>query len=281
MPGLNDIFRLIRIVNCLLAMIAVGVGAYMTARSPVYYGPLVAALAVFFVCAAGNIFNDTVDIEIDRINRPRRVLVRGAVTTRQAYYLAGLCALASLILAVAVNYQVFALVLVALVTLAAYNLGLKRVPLLGNMLIALLAGLTFLTGGWAVDPELVFILPGPLVPALFGFLIHLDREILKDIQDKEGDKVAGLRTLPMIVGDSRALLIIIGIFVVLVLATIYPILAGWYGGMYKAICLYAVDLPVTALLIFVWGHPTPKMLTAASLSLKLVMGIGLIALLLA
>lgn len=281
MPGLNDIFRIIRIVNCLLAMIAVGVGAYMTERSPVYYGPLVAALAVFFVCAAGNIFNDIVDIDIDRINRPRRVLVRGAMTARQAYYLAGLCALASLILATAVNYQVFVLVVVALSTLAAYNLGLKRVPLLGNIMIALLAGLTFLTGGWAADPEFVFVLPGPLVPALFGFLIHLDREILKDIQDKEGDKITGVSTLPMIIGDSRALLIVIGIFVMLVLATIYPILAGWYGDVYKVISLYAVDLPVTVLLIFVWGHPTPRMLSAASLALKLVMGLGLIALLLA
>ena len=281
MPGLIDIFRLIRVVNCLLAMIAVGVGAYMTVPSPVYYGPLVTALAVFFVCAAGNIFNDIVDIEIDRINRPRRVLVRGALTIRQAYFLAGLCAFASFVLAVAVNYQVLVLVIIALATLAAYNLGLKRVPLLGNSLIAFLAGLTFLAGGWAADPELVLILPGPLVPALFAFLIHLDREILKDIQDIEGDKIAGVRTLSMIVGISNAMLIIIGIFVMLVLATIYPILAGWYGGMYKTISLYAVGLPVTALLIFVWGHPTPRMLSTASLALKLVMGIGLIALLLA
>ena len=93
MPGLIDIFRLIRVVNCLLAMIAVGVGAYMTVPSPVYYGPLVTALAVFFVCAAGNIFNDIVDIEIDRINRPHRVLVRGALTTRQAYFLGYACRL--------------------------------------------------------------------------------------------------------------------------------------------------------------------------------------------
>ena len=278
MTSLIDIFRLMRVVNCLLAMLAVWVGAYMITGRPTYFDTLVAGLSIFFICAAGNILNDLIDRPIDRINRPSRVLVTGKVSPRQAYYLLAICAIPGLLLSVAVNVQVFMIALFAASSLVVYNFGLKKVPLLGNALIATLAGLMFFTGGFAADPELALALPGPIIPAIFAFLIHLDREILKDIQDMCGDEAVGIRTLPMIIGTSRSLILILGIFLILVLGTLYPFLAGWYGQTYKIITVYIIDLPMLVLLIFVWGNPTPRMLTITSIAFKVIMALGLIAL---
>jgi len=278
MASLLDIFRLMRVVNCLLAMLAVFVGAYMTTLRPTYFGTLVAGISIFFVCAAGNILNDLLDRPIDKINRPHRVLVSGKVSPREAYYLLALCTVLGLLLSVAVNAQVFMIALFAASTLVTYNFGLKKIPLLGNLSIAILAGLMFCTGGYAADPKLALSLPGPIIPAIFAFLIHLDREILKDIQDMSGDREVGIRTLPMIIGTSRSLILILLIFLLLVLGTLYPFLVGWFGQTYKVITVYIIDLPMLALLIFVWGNPTPKMLAIASTAFKVIMALGLLAL---
>jgi geranylgeranylglycerol-phosphate geranylgeranyltransferase len=260
-------------------MVAVAVGAALTWVQPIYYGPLISAMAAFFACAAGNIVNDICDLPIDRINRPGRVLVRGTVSIGLAWKLAVACSLMAILLAVAVNRAVTASVVVALSLLAAYNFRLKRKVLIGNVVIAVLSGMAFMTGGWAVSPRLSLALPGPLVPAMFAFLFHLVREILKDVQDIEGDRAGGVRTLPQVWGVSRSLLLALGLFLLLTLLTYIPVLAGWFGRSYEIIVVYVVDLPLLALLILIWGNPSRRMLTAGSIGLKLGMLLGLIALL--
>ena len=106
MLRLRETLKLIRVVNCLLAMVGVGVGAYLTWLQPGYYGPAVASLAAFLICAGGNIANDLMDIETDRVNRPHRVLVRGAISKYEAVVLAVAANLLALILAMAVNMLV-------------------------------------------------------------------------------------------------------------------------------------------------------------------------------
>lgn len=253
----------------------------MTWFSPVYFGPVVAALAAFLVCAAGNTINDLRDIEVDRINRPERVLVRGAVSPALARNLAIGCNLAALILAAAVSLWLTAVALITILLLLAYNFRLKRIPLAGNIVVALLAGMTFLTGGMAVDPYLAFRLPGPLIPFAFAFFFHLVREIVKDVQDIEGDRQSGVKTLPQIVGVSASLLTALALFAVLTVLTCLPILSGWFGDTYKIIAVYVVDLPLLALLIFLWGNPNRTMLAVSSAALKAGMVLGLVALILA
>jgi geranylgeranylglycerol-phosphate geranylgeranyltransferase len=276
-----EFIRLIRVINCLLAMVGVGIGAYFTWLTPVYYGPLVASLAAFFVCAAGNTVNDLVDIETDRINHPGRVLVRGTVSRAAALRLAIALNLLALLMAATVSLAVTIIAVAAVLLLLAYNLWLKKIVLLGNSTVALLAGLTFLTGGLAVDVSLAFRLPGPTIPLVFAFLFHLVREIVKDVADIEGDRRAGVRSLPQVVGVSAALLVALGLFLVLVILTYIPIFTGWFGRSYEIITVYIVGLPLLALLILVWGNPSGRMLTASSAALKVGMVLGLVALLVA
>ncbi len=276
-----ETLKLIRLVNCLLAMVGVGVGASMTWFQPSYYGPLVSAVAAFLICAGGNVVNDLVDVDIDRVNRPDRVLVRGALSKRYAISLAVLLNVAAILLALAVNMLVTTVALIVIVLLLLYNLWLKRVPLVGNMVIATMGGLTFITGGLAIDHVMAFTLPGPLIPAAFAFFFHGVREIIKDVQDVEGDRQVGINTLPQVIGVRKSLSLALLLFLILVLLTYVPILTGWFGMYYRIITVYVVDLPLLLLLIFIWGNPTPSMLKAGSLSLKAGMGLGIAALLVA
>lgn len=261
-----------------MTMLGVALGAHLTQAEPAYYGPVMAALCAFLVCASGNIVNDLVDTEIDRINKPHRVLVRQALSRRFAAVLAIGLAAAAVGIALTVSWPVTLIGLAAIALLAAYNLRLKRVPLLGNTVIALLGGMTFITGGLAVDPGRTFRLPGPVIPAVFAFLFHLVREIVKDVQDREGDRRLGVTTLPHRIGVRKSLLVALALFVVLVASTLAPIAAGWFGGWYTVITVFLVDLPLTVLLILMCVNPSVRLVRVGSTALKAGMLLGVLAL---
>lgn len=264
-----------------MAGVAVWVGAKLTWLDPLYFPVVVASLATFFVCAGGNVVNDLRDIEIDRINRPDRVLVTGALSIGLAQKLSILCNILGLVLALLVNWQVAVIAGIAISLLYLYNYKAKRMILVGNLIIAFLSGMVFITGGLAVAPELTWQLPGPLIAAIFAFLFHLVREIVKDVEDAEGDSRLGIITFPQIIGYQNALGIGMGLFFIMVLFTYLPILKNWFSDYYKVITVYMVDLPLLGLLIFAWGFPGPSMLRWTSIFLKIGMGLGIIALILA
>jgi geranylgeranylglycerol-phosphate geranylgeranyltransferase len=276
-PIINTL-KLIRVVNCLLAAFGVIVGARMAWTFPVYYGPALTAMAAFLVCAAGNSLNDLSDIEIDRVSHPERVLVRGELTTQYALILSLVLNALAIVLALAVNLEVTAIIVVAIALLVLYNRWLKRWLLVGNLAVALLAALTFMAGGFAVDSVLALTLPGPLIPAVFALLFHLVREIVKDVQDMEGDQRAGYRSLPLVIGSSKSLIIALILFVILLVCILAPIWMGWFGRAYEVISVYIVGLPLLGLLVFLWGNPNPRMLRIASTGLKVGMVLGLAAL---
>lgn len=276
-----DYLKLIRAINCIIAAAAVLIGAYFTWTSAVYYAPVMSAIAAFLVCAAGNVVNDIVDIHIDLINQPKRVLPAGDISKSAATKLAMALTLLALVVALAINWLVMSAVLLAIALLALYNFKAKKIPIFGNTIIALLGALTFITGGLAVDELLTFALPGPLVPALFAFFFHLAREILKDVEDIEGDRRVGIRTFPQVVGESRAVLAVLVLFFIMVVLTFIPVLAGWFGRAYEILTIYIIDLPLLLLLIFIWGNPSRKMLRMGSLGLKAGMLLGIVALIVA
>ncbi len=268
-----------RPVNCLLAMVGVWVGAYLTWFKPLFYAPGITGFAAFLVCGAGNAVNDCVDIDIDRINRPNRVLVKGTLSRRYALILAAVLNLAAVGLAMTVSREVTVVGMITVALLYMYNFRLKSVPVVGNVAVAFLAGLTFVTGGIAVDFYFAFDLPGPLVAFVFAFFFHLVRETVKDVQDIDGDRAVGISTLPQVIGVQKSLMFALALFFLLVILSFLPLLYGWYGTWYKIIAIYVMELPILGFLIFLWGNPTPVMLRIASVVLKAGMVLGIAALL--
>ena len=242
---------------------------------------IIAICSAMLICAGGNLHNDYVDVEIDRISHPNRALVIGVITRLTVMRLTIGSFLIGVVLAAFVDLKLAALALIVVALLLSYNVRLKRIPLAGNTVIALLAALTFLTGDLAVDGDITSALPGPLVGVVYAFLFHLVREIVKDVQDIEGDRAIGIRTLPQVTGVRPSLMLSLVLFLLLTVLTFYPIWQGWYGDWYRIVVVYIVDLPLLLLLILIWGNPTSRMLSIGSVALKIGMALGLVALVVA
>jgi len=278
---LFDTLRLIRLANCLLTMVGVMVGARLTESVPAFYGPFMSALAAFFVCAAGSIINDLFDIKTDRINHPRRVLVRNLLTKRYAIILSAVFNTTAILIAWSVANAVFIAVISAILLLYFYNRHLKRVLLVGNIVIAFLGALTFLTGGLPVDISDAFKIPGPLIPAVFAILFHLIREIVKDTQDIEGDLLDSGRTLPQVIGVRGAMMVALMLGLILIILTLVPIWQGWFSNSYELVTVYLIDLPLLFALILLQRNPDKRYLRLSSSALKVEMAVGVVALLVA
>ena len=166
--------------------------------------------------------------------------------------------------------------LVVSVFLVWYNVGLKKTPLYGNLLIAFLGALTVLSGGVA-SGENIALLPGSGFPALMAFLLHFAREVIKDVQDLQGDQAAGGRTFPILSGAKPALRLAAVALVLIVGLSLVPLYLGWYGLWYTVLVIVGVDAPLIAALLRLRNKLTALSVSDASRALKLAMVMGLIA----
>ena len=153
---------------------------------------VLAGISTALVTAGGNVLNDLLDLEGDRVNHPDRPLVTGEVSVRTARGLAaGLFVLgAVIVIPVALAEPLVAVILVvAVALLLGYEFRFKQVGFGGNLVVAFLTGMVFLYGGAAAGNP-VILLPF----AAMAFLATLSREVIKDMEDVAGD--VGRRTLP-------------------------------------------------------------------------------------
>ena len=228
--------ELSRPVNAVAAGVLTFVGAFVAGATAADAAPAAAAVAATVLAtAAGNAINDYFDREIDRINQPGRPIPRGAVTPRGA--LAFSLVLFALAVAAALTLPplAIAIAVVNLLALVSYTEVFKGTPGAGNALVAYLGGSTFLFGGAAVGGDL----GTAAVLFLLAALATFTREVIKDVEDVEGDAAEGLRTLPLAVGERRAVAIGSAVLVVAVVASPYPYLSGSFGLAYLALLVPA------------------------------------------
>ena len=153
-----------------------------------------------------------------------------------------------------------------------YSKYLKRIPLVGNITVAFLTGLVFVFGGVAVgNPS------AAIIPAIFAFLINLIREIVKDMEDIEGDTKAGISTFPIKFGFQKSKIIILIITISLILYTIYPFITQIYKIEYFVIIMITVNPILVYSLKLQFENHSSKNLNKISNLLKLNMVFGLIA----
>ncbi len=264
-----------RPLNVLISMLTVLVAAVI-ARGD-YYTPvlLFASLTAGFVTSGANIVNDIYDIQIDRINKPNRLLASGAVSTRFAWIAFGFSYSAGILIAFYSGSALFVLALLFAVLLYWYSARLKRVVFWGNFVVSLSTAIAFVYGALAVGRWTAGI-----VPAVFAFCFHLGREIIKDMQDVEGDQALNAQTIPIVYGLKKSAVMVIIIFILLIILTIIPYILGIYGVAYLYLVLGGVDTVLIIVCIVVWRHREPAVLGKISHLLKLDMFIGLLAIML-
>ena len=273
---LKGYVQLSRPINVLMAFIAVPVGCWIAgAQAGDAVRIFLAALSVSFVAASANAINDYFDLEIDRINKPLRPIPNGVLLPRDAQLMWFVCALAAMVLNAWIGILALAMVIIAVVVLYWYSAYFKRTALLGNILAAgIIAWMIFLYSGVVAGN-----VRRSIIPALFAFLSNFGRELIKDVEDVDGDRAANANTLPVQYGITPARWIFTGTMFILVLTTIAAIILHLYN-FYFTVCAAVVDVCVCATAIAVWRSSSSQAMHRISTLLKICMVIGLLGILL-
>ena len=266
---------ILRPVNILISFVAVYLVLWISEgrQNPqAWISALYAAISASLICGGSNIINDLFDIDIDKINRPDRAMAQGTITKRQAIIYWVLINIAGLIFGALISLECFGIALFSVFLLYDYSSHLKRTPLLGNLTVSFFTGLAFIYGGIAVGyPE------AALVPAIFAFLFHLGREILKDIEDIEGDRRMSARTFPIVHGVPRALFLTTAIFIVLIAVTFSAYLYEIYGALYLWVIAVGMYPAILYTIISMWRDMSKENLRRLNILLKVEMFVGLFA----
>jgi geranylgeranylglycerol-phosphate geranylgeranyltransferase len=279
MENLAVLIKLSRWPNCMITALVILAVFQLLPEHPSLSTTAIAILAATLITAFGNIFNDLLDQKSDKINHPDRPLPAGLISSKLVILYMIIFTVAGLILAYTLNLTCFLFTTAAAVMLLLYSLLIKRIPLLSNIWIAFIGMLVFFYAG-AVDPDFViFELNYISAGGIFAFWLHLGREIIKDMQDREGDSSENIKTLanscPLIVPRisvtiSLLIMMIFGGF-------IYNFLKP--GLLFIVLFILGIVVPVLMLLFVLWRRDSHKSYRLISMCLKVIMPIGLLVLL--
>ncbi|MCK9425448.1 MAG: geranylgeranylglycerol-phosphate geranylgeranyltransferase [Ignavibacteriaceae bacterium] len=233
---------------------------------------LFASFAAAFIAASANIINDYFDIEIDKINRPERILVSGKMQLKTAFILYSFFILGGIVLSIFVNGLALLIILGSAILTFYYSYKLKKIPLLGNTVVAFMTGLAFLFGGVAVGN-----IGSAVFPFIFAFTINFMREVVKDMEDAEGDARVNILTFPVKFGFEKAKTILYMFALFLMIAMLIPFLLKIYNAKYLALITFAV-VPMLIYSMQILHKKNDKTAFGkVSLLLKLQMIFGLLA----
>jgi 4-hydroxybenzoate polyprenyltransferase len=250
------------------------------------------------VAATGYIINDLLDFQSDLVNKPDKVFIKRYFSVTQAYFMYWVLLLSGLLLAWHLAQHVGSPSLVLIYPTAAgmlwlYSWFFKKLPLWGNIIVSLfvafVAGIvlfaereTFaglVSKGSAEARETAWIFAGYLI---FAFFSNLCREIVKDMEDVEGDRLQQAMTLPVRYGMRVAKHWALGCNLILLslLGILNYLLAAkdlWAAFLFS---LVALTLPAGALFTMIYRAREKSQHSRASMLLKYIMLAGLILLLL-
>lgn len=198
----SGFMRVVRWQN--LAIIAIG--QYMTAffladvlKSIYQLDVFLLSFSTVLIAAAGYLINDYYDIKIDYINKPKRVIVDKVLKRRVVMAVHTLMNFAGIGIGFYLSIEIGIINFFSAFLLWLYSNQLKRMPFVGNFVVAALTGL-------AISIIAIYFNQNRLLVhtyGVFAFCISLIREIIKDMEDLKGDKVFGCKTLPIIWGIRK------------------------------------------------------------------------------
>jgi 4-hydroxybenzoate polyprenyltransferase len=209
-------------------------------------------LASVSIAAAGYVINDYFDLNIDRINKPEKLVIDRFISRRWAMFLHLLLSFLGILISGWLSFKLnnpflLAFNLLSVVLLFVYSSTFKKKLLSGNLIIsALTAWVIFVIfvaafqlrqGEWLPDwtPQLNKIYRMSLVYGGFAFVVSLIREVVKDMEDEIGDQKNGCKTMPIVWG-AKATKVFVGVwmlvlFGILLALMVNMIITGWLLGV--------------------------------------------------
>ncbi|MFW6224813.1 MAG: geranylgeranylglycerol-phosphate geranylgeranyltransferase [Bacteroidota bacterium] len=200
-------------------------------------------LAVVFIAAGGYVINDYFDRPVDQINHPEKVIAGIHISCQTVLLLYSVFSLMGIVLGtfISIRLELPFLSLIYLFTavlLFLYSYKIKKVFLAGNIVIALLTAfvplmvllyeIPLLKKNYAelivdnsMNFENIIIIVG--IFSIFSFLTNYIREVIKDLEDIEGDQQAGRKTMPSVLGIfwSKTIVLICTLLVIILIIYIY------------------------------------------------------------
>jgi 4-hydroxybenzoate polyprenyltransferase len=215
-----------------------------------YLHPLV--LASVCIAAAGYVINDYFDLNIDRINKPQKLVIDRFISRRWAMFLHLILSLAGIIISGWLSYELhnpflLAFNMLSVLLLFVYSSTFKKKLLSGNVIISALTAWVILVlfvasfqwqqGEWLPDwtHELNKMYKLSLVYGCFAFIVSLIREVVKDMEDEMGDQKNGCKTMPIVWG-GKTTKVFVGVWMLVLAGMLFAlivnmIIAGWLIGV--------------------------------------------------
>lgn len=261
---------------------------------------LLIVLSTVLIAAGGYTINDFFDKDIDAANGIGKVHDFSGWTMKTFYFVFSIIGIAiGLYLTYALKLRQFALTyLLTAALLYFYSASYKRLPLVGNFVVAFLTAVAVFLPAFA-DYELQYAFRDIKLPvinnkmynlrliiaitaayAFFAFLISLVREIIKDIEDIEGDREFGCNTLPIVAGKNNAKFIAIGLLLLIFgLILFLQIKQAWWESLpVFGYTMLFVQIPILILAVKLFFSVEKKHFNAASIMAKVVMIGGILSL---
>lgn len=309
MKLISAFFRLIRWPN--LVMIVITQVLFYVSVVPSYVGDTISILSYFrtqhylllilsslLIAAAGNIINDYFDRNIDEINKPEKKIIDILIKRRWAIIMHIVFSLIAVVIGFYIDSQtpVFWLGIsnaVCVLLLFGYSISLKKKLLVGNILISLLTAWvifvcflcyyrTLSFEGYEPFEQQAILRRFMRISFLytgFAFIISLIREVVKDMEDIEGDKKYGCKTIPIAWGIPASKVFVAVWLVVLIgmisIVQVYVWQLGWYWSAAYTILL--ILAPLVWILRKLYQAQVPKDYHQLSTAIKLVMLTGLLS----
>jgi geranylgeranylglycerol-phosphate geranylgeranyltransferase len=184
---------MMRPLNCLMASIGVFVGGLIITGVDFPLSLGLAMFAAFLITGGGNVFNDYIDFEADRVNKPKRPIPSGKVSRKSSLLFSMVLFFLGVVIAGFINWVVFLIAAINSLLLIGYSVVLQDKIFLGNITIGYLVGSIFLFGGASIgDLGKIFL---PFILTLLAMLSTISREIVKDLEDIKGDRLSFLKKI--------------------------------------------------------------------------------------
>lgn len=253
-------------------------------------------VATVSIAAAGYIINDISDVATDRINKPGKNLIGNGISEQAAWRMYVILNIIGVgcgfFISHAVGRPWFTLIFMVMVLfLYQYATNWKRMILVGNLAVAFMTFTSvIILGLFDLFPILTIgnrgylgVMFGILLDyAIFAFIINLIREIVKDMQDINGDYNQGMNTLPIAIGIARTVKMTFWLSLLPVAVVLWYIYTYFYSTNLFYAVVYSLVLIAAPLIYFsirIREARTSKDFGHLSTVLKLIMLTGILSIL--
>ena len=269
-----NILHLIRIKNIIISQIVIIVSFYLlnTAFNSLEF--IITIVTVSSLMSFGNCINDIFDYKNDIISHPKRVLPQKKLSIITANNICMILFFAGIFVSSFLNFkaQVF-LYCFIMPLLILYSIKLKAIPLVGNIVIAsLLASVLIFSELVIFQTYHKLIIPTLLI---FGF--SLLREIIKDLQDYDGDKKYNLKTLPVYFGICKTINFLIFLIIAFIFISTIPFFIMLnYNMQYLVSIIIIIEIPLIFILFLLIKYPNKIMFKSIAYITKIMSILGLL-----